>query len=179
MPRIQYDPVEQARRHWLDKGWADTAGGMTVVTSIMRADQIFLKQSTHVLRPLGLTLAQYQVLGILDGYRAAPLGVVAQHLWITPATVTSTVDRLQHAGLCRRRPHETDARTTLAEITSEGRAVFKRAVRAMRAKVFGAVVLSDEEARQLVDLIAKVRRGVGDVVGIAPGDSVPEPTKGQ
>jgi DNA-binding MarR family transcriptional regulator len=91
-------------------------------------------------------------------------------MWITPATVTSNVDRLEAAGFCRRRAHPTDARTTLAEITPMGRQVFVRAVEVMKTKVFAAVALSDEEAQLLVDLIAKIRRSVGDVVGVPLGE---------
>jgi DNA-binding MarR family transcriptional regulator len=143
---------------------------MTVVSSVMRADQIFMNQANAILRPLGLTMARVEVLGILNGFGAAPLGLIAQHMWITPATVTSNVDRLEAAGLCRRRPHPTDARTTLAEITPKGRRVFERAVEAMKTKVFAAVALSDEEAQQLVKLVAKIRASVGDVVGVPPSE---------
>jgi DNA-binding MarR family transcriptional regulator len=170
MSRITHDPVEWARHYWLEMRWTDTVAGMTVVSSVMRADQIFMNQANAILRPLGLTMARVEVLGILNGFGAAPLGVIAQHMWITPATVTSNVDRLEAAGLCRRRPHPTDARTTLAEITPKGRRVFERAVEAMKTKVFAAVALSDEEAQQLVDLIAKIRTSVGDVVGVPPSD---------
>jgi DNA-binding MarR family transcriptional regulator len=147
-------------------GWGDTVAGMTVVSSVMRADQIFMNQADAFLRPLGLTMARVEVLGILNSFGAAPLGVIGQHMWITPATVTSNVDRLEAAGFCRRRAHPTDARTTLAEITPMGRQVFVRAVEVMKTKVFAAVALSDEEAQLLVDLIAKIRRSVGDVVGV-------------
>jgi DNA-binding MarR family transcriptional regulator len=170
MSRITHDPVEWARHYWLEMRWTDTVAGMTVVSSVMRADQIFMNQANAILRPLGLTMARVEVLGILNGFGAAPLGLIAQHMWITPATVTSNVDRLEAAGLCRRRPHPTDARTTLAEITPKGRRVFERAVEAMKTKVFAAVALSDEEAQQLVDLIAKIRTSVGDVVGVPPSD---------
>jgi DNA-binding MarR family transcriptional regulator len=170
MSRITHDPVEWARQYWLEMGWTDTVSGMTVVSSIMRADQIFMNQANGFLRPLGLTFARYEVLGILNSYGAAPLGVIAQHLWITPATVTSNVDRLEAAGLCRRRADPNDARTTLAEITPKGRRVFDRAVEAVNTKVFAAVTLSDNEARQLVKLIAKIRRSVGDMVGVPPSE---------
>jgi DNA-binding MarR family transcriptional regulator len=170
MSRITHDPVEWARQYWLEMGWTDTVSGMTVVASVQRADQIFMNQADAILRPLGLTFARFEVLGILNSYGAAPLGVIAQHLWITPATVTSNVDRLEAAGLCRRRAHPTDARTTLADITPKGRRVFERAVEAMKTKVFAAVSLSENEAQQLVKLIAKIRTSVGDVVGVPPGE---------
>jgi DNA-binding MarR family transcriptional regulator len=170
MSPITHDPVEWARHYWAEMGWTDSVAGMTVVASIQRADQIFLNHANSVLRPLGLTMARYEVLGVLNTFGAAPLGVIAQHMWITPATVTSNVDRLEAAGLCRRSPHPTDARTTLAEITAKGRRVFDRAVEAMRTEVFATVALSEKESQQLVKLIAKIRKSVGDVVGVPPTD---------
>jgi DNA-binding MarR family transcriptional regulator len=178
MPRLIHDPVEAARRHWLEYGWTDTVGGMTVVASIMRADQIFFNQANALLRPLGLTFPRYEVLGILNAYGSAPLGLIAETMWITPATVTSSVDRLEAAGLCRRVAHPTDARTTLAAITPKGRRVFERALEAINTEVFAAVPLSDDEAQQLVELIDKIRRNVGDVVGVALDDQAASPETG-
>jgi DNA-binding MarR family transcriptional regulator len=131
----------------------------------MRAEQIFLNQATDILRPLGLTLARYQVLGMLRWTGPLTLGKLGDRLWITPATVTNAIDRLEAAELCRRVSHPEDARSTLAEITPKGRKVFDRAVDELNVKLFGAVGLSPDELDQLVRLVNKIRAGAGDVVG--------------
>jgi DNA-binding MarR family transcriptional regulator len=166
MPRpLSYDPVEASRQRWIEQGWADSAAGMAGVVSIMRAEQIFLTQATEILRPLGLTFARYQVLGMLRWTGPLTLGKLGDRLWITPATVTSSIDRLEAAGLCRRLSHPDDARSTLAEITAKGSRVFDKAVEELNVKLFGSVALSVEELDQLVRLINKIRAGAGDVVG--------------
>jgi DNA-binding MarR family transcriptional regulator len=166
VPReLDYDPVEASRALWLEKGWRDAAAGMAGVVSIMRAEQIFLTQATEILRPLGLTFARYQVLGMLRWTGPLTLGKLGDRLWITPATVTSSIDRLEAAGLCRRLSHPDDARSTLAEITPKGNRVFDKAVEELNVKLFGSVGLSGEELDQLVRLINKIRAGAGDVVG--------------
>ena len=166
MPRpLSYDPVEASRQRWIEQGWADSAAGMAGVVSIMRAEQIFLTQATEILRPLGLTFARYQVLGMLRWTGPLTLGKLGDRLWITPATVTSSIDRLEVAGLCRRLSHPDDARSTLAEITAKGSRVFDKAVEELNVKLFGSVGLSGEELDQLVRLINKIRVGAGDVVG--------------
>ena len=166
MPRpLSYDPVEASRQRWIEQGWADSAAGMASVVSIMRAEQIFLTQATEILRPLGLTFARYQVLGMLRWTGPLTLGKLGDRLWITPATVTSSIDRLEAAGLCRRLSHPDDARSTLAEITAKGSRVFDKAVEELNVKLFGSVALSVEELDQLVRLINKIRAGAGDVVG--------------
>jgi DNA-binding MarR family transcriptional regulator len=162
---LAYDPVEASRERWVQQGWSDTATGMAAVVSVMRAEQIFLRRATDALRPLGLTFARYQVLGMLRWAGPLTLGAVGHRLWITPGTVTNAIDRLEAAGLCRRVSHPTDARATLAEITTKGQQLFDRAVAALNAELFGSVGLADEELDQLVRLIGKIRAADGDVVG--------------
>lgn len=168
---LVYDPVEASRQRWVEQGWGECAAGMAAVVSVMRADQIFLNRAATILRPLGLTFARYQVLGMLRWAGPMTLGAVGHRLWITPATVTSAVDRLENAGLCRRVAHPTDARATLVEITAKGRKVFGRAVEKLNADLFGSVGLDEEELQQLVRLIGKIRTTEGDVVTVGPGSA--------
>jgi DNA-binding MarR family transcriptional regulator len=161
-----YDPVEASRERWIQQGWSDTAAGMAAVVSVMRAEQIFLNRAAATLRPLGLTFARYQVLGMLRWAGPMTLGAVGHRLWITPGTVTSGIDRLEAADLCRRVSHPTDARATLVEITAKGRRLFDRAVERLNAEVFGTVGLDEEELDLLVGLIEKIRAAEGDVVAV-------------
>jgi DNA-binding MarR family transcriptional regulator len=161
---LGYDPVQASRERWLEQGWDDSASGMAAVVSVMRAEQIFLRRATEILRPLGLTFARYQVLGMLRWAGPLTLGAVGHRLWITPATVTSAVDRLEAADLCRRVDHPTDARATLVEITAKGRKLFDRSVDLLNEDLFGKVELTEDEREQLVRLIGKIRSAEGDVV---------------
>ena len=161
---LVYDPVEASRERWIQQGWTDTAAGMAAVVSVMRAEQIFLNRASGILRPLGLTFARYQVLGMLRWAGPLTLGAVGHRLWITPGTVTNAIDRLEAADLCRRVSHPTDARATLVEITAKGRRLFDRSVEKLNADLFGNVGLTEEELDLLVGLIGKIRATEGDVV---------------
>ena len=163
-PRLAFDPIEEARRQWTEHGWGRSAPGMAVVTSVMRAEQIFLGQVDEVLRPLGLTFARYEVLMLLSFSRqgALPLGKVGERLQVHPASVTNAIDRLERDGLVRRRPHPTDGRGTLAEVTVAGRELAERATAEMNDRVFTAVGLSEADQAQLFELLRKLRRAVGD-----------------
>jgi DNA-binding MarR family transcriptional regulator len=161
---LAYDPVQASRERWIEHGWHDSAAGMAAVVSVMRAEQIFLNRAAAILRPLGMTFARYQVLGMLRWAGPLTLGAVGHGLWITPGTVTSAVDRLEAAGLSRRASHPTDARATLVEITTKGRRLFDRAVERLNEDLFGTVERSEEELDLLVGLIGKIRVGEGDVV---------------
>jgi DNA-binding MarR family transcriptional regulator len=165
---LVYDPVEASRERWIQQGWGDTAAGMAAVVSVMRAEQIFLNRAATILRPLGLTFARYQVLGMLRWAGPMTLGAVGRRLWITPATVTSAMDRLENAGLSRRVAHPTDARARLVEITAKGRRLFDRAVEKLNADLFGTVGLAEDELDVLVGLIGKIRAAEGDVVASGP-----------
>ena len=161
---LVYDPVQASRERWIEQGWRDSAAGMAAVVSVMRAEQIFLSRASTILRPLGLTFARYQVLGMLRWAGPLTLGAIGHRLWITPGTVTSSVDRLEAADLCRRASHPTDARATLLEITAKGRRLFDRSVEELNTELFGTVGLSEEELDLLVGLIGKIRAAEGDVV---------------
>jgi DNA-binding MarR family transcriptional regulator len=164
MSRLSYDPAEAARRHWLEQGWDDAAMGVAGVTSVMRGWQIVLARANELLRPYDLTFARYQVLGLLRPGWRLPLGQVGARLWITPGTVTSSVDRLEAAGLIRRLPHPDDGRTVLAEITAKGRRVFDKAVGELNEQLFAALPLTEDELGQLVRLMNKIRAEEGDTV---------------
>jgi len=170
---LVYDPVAASRERWIEQGWVDSAAGMAAVVSVMRAEQIFLRRATDVLRPLGLTFARYQVLGMLRWAGPLTLGAVGHRLWITPGTVTSSVDRLEAADLCRRASHPTDARATLLEITARGRRLFDRAVERLNADLFETVGLDEEELELLIGLVGKIRAAEGDVVA-SPATRSPE-----
>jgi DNA-binding MarR family transcriptional regulator len=161
---LVYDPVDASRERWIQQGFADTASGMAAVVSVVRAEQIFQRRASQTLRPIGLTFARYQVLGMLRWTGPLTLGAVGHRLWITPGTVTSAIDRLEAAGLCQRASHPNDARATLVEITTKGRRVFDDAVERLNADLYGTVGLSEGELNQLVRLIGKIRAADGDVV---------------
>jgi DNA-binding MarR family transcriptional regulator len=162
--RLPFDPIQEARRHWVGHGWADAADGMAAVTSVMRAQQILQARVDEVLRPLGLTFARYEVLMLLLFSRsgALPLARVGERLQVHPASVTNAVDRLEAQGLVRRVPHPSDRRATLAELTDAGRALATTATGQLNAEVFGAVGLPPERTGALIDVLTGLRMSAGD-----------------
>lgn len=161
---LRFDPILEARRQWEVHGWADAAPGMAAVTSVIRAQQIYLARVDTVLRPLALSFARYELLMVLLFSRsgALPLNKLGARLQVHPTSVTNAVDRLEQQGLLRRVAHPTDGRTTLAEITAAGRRVARRATDALNAEVFGAPGLTVGEVGELVDILVRLREGAGD-----------------
>jgi len=159
---LRFDPIAEARRNWLGR-W-DAVEEMAAATSVMRAQQIVLATVDRALADFDLTFARYEALVLLSFSRrgSLPLGKMGDRLQIHPTSVTNIVDRLEGQGLVRRTQHPSDRRTTLAEITAEGRRVVEKATKAVVATRFGLAALADGELAQLTTLIRKVRLEAGD-----------------
>jgi DNA-binding MarR family transcriptional regulator len=164
---LRFDPIAEARRQWQAHGWTDAAAGMAAVTSVFRAQQIYLARIDAVLRPLGLTFARYEVLMLLLFSRAGalPLSKVGARLQVHPTSVTNAVNRLEQQGLIIRVPHPVDGRTTLAEITPAGRGVAAKATDAVNQEVFMTPGLDAEGVGALVEVIRQLRQEAGDFEG--------------
>jgi DNA-binding MarR family transcriptional regulator len=159
---LPFDPIARAAELWSERiGPSDT---MAAVTSIMRVQQVLQSAVDQALRPHGLTFARYEALVLLTFAKqgSLPMRVMGERLQLHPTSVTNIVDRLEGDGLVKRLPHPTDRRTTLAEITDAGRRRREEATTAVTEIDFGLRGLTERQIVQLTDLLAKVRKAVGD-----------------
>lgn len=156
---LPFDPIDEAERQWRAHGWEEAAPGMTVVTSVMRAQQVLLARADALLAGHGLTFARFEVLTLLSFTREGrlPMGRLGARLQVHPASVTSAVDRLERQGFVRREAHPTDRRATLAVLTDAGRAVAAEAASRLNAELFEALDLGPGEAEELTRLLARLR----------------------
>jgi len=163
---LPFDPVEEARRQWAAHGWIEAADGMALVTSIFRAQQIYLSRIDAVLKPFDLTFARFELLTLLSFTRtgALPMNKAGARLQVHPTSVTSTVDRLETQGLVERRAHATDGRTTLVAILPAGRRVLRRATAALNDEVFAQSGFPVGDQKALVELLRALRLAEGDFV---------------
>ena len=168
---LSFDPIDEARRQWIDHGWAPAADGMALITSVVRVQQVFMAQVEAVLRPLGLTFSRYELLTLLLFSRRGmlPMGRIGARLQVHAASITTAVDRLESDGLVQRQRHPTDGRTTLARITPAGRAASRRATALLNDQVFTALDLTAAEQRTLFNALQTVRSRAGDFVSDPPG----------
>ncbi len=161
---LNFDPIAEARRQWRVHGWENAADGMAAVTSVFRAQQIYLARIDAILRPLGLTFARYEVLMLLLFSRAGalPLSKMGARLQVHPTSVTNAVNRLEEQGLLTREPHPHDGRTTLATITPLGRRLAEKATEAVNRDVFTQPGLGPNAVTVLVDVLRSLRLQAGD-----------------
>ena len=144
-------------------GWEDAGDGMAAITSVVRAQQLFLGRIDAVLRPLELTFARYEVLMLLLFSRrgSLPLNKIGARLQVHPTSVTNAVDRLEEQDLIKRVPHSSDRRTTLAENLAGGPRLALRATRALNEEVFSQPGMSREDLNQLIDVLQRFRQRRG------------------
>jgi DNA-binding MarR family transcriptional regulator len=131
--------------------------------NIARAADLLLGQLDRRLKTdFDLSISAANVLAIVDG-AGEPItpGEIAERAIIAAASTTSVLDTLERRGLVERRPHPTDRRKLLIDLTPEGRSTIDQilpGIHLLETTVMSA--LTTVERRQLLGLIAKVQASV-------------------
>lgn len=159
-----HDPIALARDNWERAGWADVAGGMVAVTSVMRAHQILLARVENALRPYDLSFSRFELLRLLAFTRHGelPITKASDRLQVHVTSVTHAIRRLESDGLVERLPHPTDGRTTLVRLTDLGRSTVEDATETLNKDVFADIGITEEQSRSLATAIETLRRHSGD-----------------
>ncbi|GAA5146736.1 MarR family transcriptional regulator [Microbacterium pseudoresistens] len=167
---LPVDPLAEAKRQWIAHGWTTTADGMTVVTSVMRAQQLLQAKVDAALRPFELSFARYELLRLLAFSREGvlPLSSVVSRLQVHPTSVSSTAERLVKDTLVRRSRHPYDGRAAMLELTEAGRELVERATAALNAEVFTDPGVDPDDAAELIAIVARMRRRAGDFADPRP-----------
>jgi DNA-binding MarR family transcriptional regulator len=115
-------------------------------------------------------------LAVIDG-AGEPLtpSQVGDRVLIASATMTATLDLLEHRGWIRRTANPGDRRSVLIEITPAGRAITDQmlpGIRTLERSVLSA--LTPDERAHLLDLLAKILARTAEVAG----EQQPEPLTG-
>jgi DNA-binding MarR family transcriptional regulator len=113
-------------------------------------------RTAQALESLDLTPALFGLLNFLGAREGAIQQEIGSAMGIDPSTMVALVDKLERAGLARRRPHPDDRRAREVLITAKGRRALERA-RRMAAEVEEEVLqgLSASERRQLLALLRR------------------------
>jgi DNA-binding MarR family transcriptional regulator len=89
------------------------------LASALRSSTLRLSRQIRRQRVEGvdLTANQLGVLGALGKHDAMTIGELASHEQVKPPSMTRIVSNLEEAGLVARRPHDTDKRQIVVELT--------------------------------------------------------------
>ncbi len=102
-----------------------TDAGYELTRAIMRTADTFLRESTRLFRPYGLSAPQYNVLNILA---KAETGLsqreLSEFLVVDRSNVTGLLDRMEKAGWVARTDHPEDRRIYQVRLTASGRALW-------------------------------------------------------
>jgi DNA-binding MarR family transcriptional regulator len=134
--------------------------------NIARAsDQMLGELNRRLKADYDLSVSAATVLAIIDG-AGEPItpGVIAERAIIAAASTTSVLDTLEKRGLVERRPHPTDRRKLLIDLTANGRTTIDHilpGIHRLEEEVMRA--LTPDERRDLLGLIAKVQTSVSKV----------------
>jgi DNA-binding MarR family transcriptional regulator len=156
---LRFDPIAEARRHWEARWGTDVSPSMAAVTSIMRAQQILIGRLNAMVADLDLTFARYEALMLLlfSSRGSLPLGKIGDRLQVHRTSVTNLIDGLERSGYVRRIAHESDRRTTLAEITPRGREIAMQATERLNAARFGIDTLDADDLEAIYGLLQGFR----------------------
>jgi MarR family transcriptional regulator, organic hydroperoxide resistance regulator len=115
---------------------------MTEVTSpdrvyfrFIRLQQRILSEMVHVLKPLGLSIPQFDVLSTLTEQEGLSQSDLAARLYVTKGNVSGLIDRLVDAQYVERRASPLDRRSHALFLTEIGRTKAVEGIRLQRAFV--------------------------------------------
>jgi DNA-binding MarR family transcriptional regulator len=124
-----------------------------VAANLIRVARDFEAEVARRLREIaGLSTSAQQALAILEG-AGEPLAshVIAERMIVSSASMTSLLDTLERRGLIERRPHPTDRRKILIELTDQARGIVDETLPVIHATITAAVRdLTEPEREQLI-----------------------------
>ncbi len=134
--------------------------------SVAMTGTLLEKEGDRILRPLGLTDAQFNVLMLLK-YQSngseMNQTVLGNMLLVNRSNVTGLVDRLEQLGWVRRTPDSSDRRVKLVSLTESGREVLERAENEYNRRVHEVMsALTDEEHDIICSLLERLRKRLKD-----------------
>jgi MarR family transcriptional regulator, organic hydroperoxide resistance regulator len=130
--------------------------------SLLRTASLVSRRFARIVEPHGLSLAQFNVLRILRGAGPAGLPTLAirDRMIDEGSTVTRLLDKLERAGLVSRDRSRPDRRQVLCLITEAGQHLLAQLDAQIDAANDAATaMLTPEQRRQLIDLLAAIRQG--------------------
>ncbi|MEU6549113.1 MarR family transcriptional regulator [Streptomyces sp. NPDC046915] len=123
---------------------------------LKRAEQALNATKNAVLKPAGVTVAQYGALLHLSANPGISAAALARLCGVTPPTMNTVLKNLQDRALIERTPHEWHRNVLETRLTDEGHAVLADAdTRAVRVERALAAEFTEEERAALEGLLAR------------------------
>ncbi len=104
----------------------DEAVTVDLFANLMRARHLLHKKAREVAASVDLHAAEMNVIDILGKFGPIPMGRLSNETFISPSNTTSTVKKLERAGLVRRSRSENSDREVLVGLTAAGNQLFRK-----------------------------------------------------
>lgn len=148
-------PVESEK---LDLGGykADLKLNEKVMVAVVKASELYKKDSDAIFKNYGLTFSQYNVMRVLNNSKDGQNSVTnaSKIMLVSSPNMTGIAKRLEKNGFIIRKNDSKDERITLLEITPKGKRVLEniRAAHDENMKNYLASFSEEEKKRLLQDL---------------------------
>jgi MarR family 2-MHQ and catechol resistance regulon transcriptional repressor len=134
-----------------------------VMVALVKASELFKKDSDAIFRNYGLTFSQYNVLRVLNNSTGGQNSVTnaSKIMLVSSPNMTGIAKRLEKNGFIIRKNDSKDERVTLLEITPKGKLVLQN-IKAAHHDNMGVFLNSfsgDEKSRLLEALKRVFRKG--------------------
>jgi MarR family transcriptional regulator, organic hydroperoxide resistance regulator len=101
----------------------DAVSAERIYFRFLRLRQQVFAEMAHILKPLNLSIPQFDVLSTLTEQDALSQSELAEKLYVTKGNVSGLIDRLAEAGYVERRSTPGDRRANAVILTAKGREV--------------------------------------------------------
>jgi MarR family 2-MHQ and catechol resistance regulon transcriptional repressor len=136
---------------------SDTSEEIDFVSAFKDAQKRIQRLSEKNLASIGLSVTEVRILRSLSVNGPSPMAKFAGELYMTPASITGLIDKLEGEGLVERERGTADRRVVTVTITPKGRERLEAGLKLNQRFVTHALKsLSREETRQLVELLNKL-----------------------
>lgn len=96
-------------------------------------DRILRRKMTEALAPVGLTLAQFTALSVLDARGQASNAQLAERSFITPQSANEVMSAMSAKNWITREPDPNHGRIVVLRLTEEGRSVLRQGMDVVRS----------------------------------------------
>jgi DNA-binding MarR family transcriptional regulator len=112
---------------------------------------------------VGIPLGRFETLQVLGRRGTCRVNDIADELVVTWSGTSKIVDRLESAGLCRRRPNPEDGRSSLIDLTASGRELLVRGEAVLLDELTGRVqeALPRRRLEDLAETLTRLRQAAG------------------
>lgn len=124
---------------------------------LYRVGAVLRPEVSAVLGPLGLTLPEFVCLRVLSMYPGTSSAELSRHTNVTPQAMNTVLRKLEETGVVARPSSVSSGRALPATLTSQGRALLKRAEGAVRtadARILSK--LTDAQQREFKRMLEKL-----------------------